>query len=82
MRSLVLSFLQFYLLILFVRAIMSWFPIRAGTVGASLYGIVFRLTEPVLRPIRRVIPRAGVFDLSFIVVIIGISMLRTMIMTG
>jgi YggT family protein len=81
-RYLVLSFLQFYLLMLFARVLMSWFPIRVGTAAASLYGILFRLTEPVLRPIRRLLPRTGIFDLSFIVVILGISILRTMIATG
>lgn len=82
MRNLILTFLQLYLLVLFVRAIMSWFPIRAGTTAASVYSVAFTLTEPVLRPVRRIMPRTGMFDLSFIVVIIGISMLRGAIAVG
>ena len=79
MRNLILTLLQLYLLVLFLRAIMSWFPIQSGTIWASLFGVVFTLTEPVLLPVRRIMPRTGMFDLSFIVVIIGITILRSMI---
>jgi uncharacterized protein YggT (Ycf19 family) len=40
------------------------------------------VTEPVLAPARRVIPRAGMFDLSFLVVFFGISILRQLIASG
>ena len=40
----------------------------AARSSASLNPLLFDLTEPVLRPVRRVIPPAGMFDISFIVV--------------
>jgi YggT family protein len=59
---------------LFVRALLSWFPVEPGT---SLYGVVRaldRITEPILAPIRRILPpvRAGgmAIDLSLIVAIL------------
>ena len=35
--------------------------------------MLLQLTEPVLAPVRRIIPPAGMFDLSFIVVFITIE---------
>lgn len=71
--------LSLYLIVLVVRAIMSWFPIRSGTPWASIYGVVFDMTEPVLAPMRRVIPPAGMLDLSFLVLFFVLAILRTQI---
>jgi YggT family protein len=65
-----------YMIVLGARAIMSWFPIRPGTPAASIYGILHDLTEPVLAPMRRVIPPAGMFDLSFLILFVLLSILR------
>lgn len=75
MTHVLCAFLNVYLLILFARAILSWFPVRPGTGVASILGVLMQLTEPVLGPVRRVIPPAGMFDLSFIVVLLGIELL-------
>lgn len=75
MKEVLCSFLSVYLLILFARAIFSWFPVRPGTGLASLVHVLMQLTEPVLAPVRRVIPPAGMFDISFIVVLIGLELL-------
>ena len=48
---------------------------RGGTFLASLNTLLFELTEPVLRPVRKVIPPAGMFDLSFMVVFFGLFLL-------
>jgi YggT family protein len=69
--------LTVYLLILAGRAVLSWFPVRSGTFLAGLNSLLFDLTEPVLRPVRRVIPPAGMFDTSFIVVFFAIVILRS-----
>ena len=79
MRNLLLAFLQIYLFVLIARALLSWFPIRPGTTLATIRGGLVSLTEPVLGPVRCVIPRAGMFDLSFLVVFFGITILRQLI---
>ncbi|HXY92019.1 MAG TPA: YggT family protein [Acidimicrobiia bacterium] len=68
MRSVIWWVLTVYLVILAGRAVLSWFPVRQGTFLAGLNSLLFDLTEPVLRPVRRVIPPAGMLDTSFIVV--------------
>jgi YggT family protein len=69
--------LTVYLVVLAGRAVLSWFPVRSGTFLAGLNSLLFDLTEPVLRPVRRVIPPAGMLDTSFIVVFFAIVILRT-----
>ena len=57
-----------YLVVLFARAVTSWFPPpRPGTPFAFVAQLLHDLTEPLLAPMRRVIPPAGPFDLSFMV---------------
>jgi len=73
------TLLTLYLLVLLVRIVMSWFPLEPGGPGAQVYGVLFSLTEPVLGPLRRLIPpvRMGAMalDLSPIIVFIGIQVL-------
>ena len=73
--------LQLYIIVIFIRLIMSWFPPTPGTTYAQIFGVFDRLTEPVLAPIRAVLPpvRMGVaaLDLSPIVVfLLGTLLLR------
>lgn len=65
-----------YMVVLVGRAVMSWFPVRPGSPAASIYSVLLDVTEPVLAPLRRVIPPAGMLDLSFIVLFIGLSVLQ------
>jgi YggT family protein len=81
-RSLIGTLLTIYLVILFCRAVLSWFPLEPGTIFAQINRVLFDLTEPVLRPFRKIIPPAGMFDLSFIVVIFGIIILRSIVLSG
>jgi YggT family protein len=79
--SILCALVTAYIVVLFARAIMSWIPIRPGTPWATLYGLLLDLTEPLLVPMRRVIPPAGMFDLSFLVLIVGLFFLRTYVCT-
>jgi len=56
----------------------SWFPQpRSGTPFAFVTQILRDLTEPLLTPLRRVIPPAGPFDLSFMVLFFILLILRS-----
>ena len=79
MTGFILLLLQSFLLILLGRAILSWFPLRAGGAAASVNGVLFTLTDPVLRPVRRVVPRTGMIDLSFLVVFFGVILLQRIV---
>ena len=58
---------QLYVLVLVARAIFSWFPISPDSALLPVVRFLHAVTEPVLLPLRRVIPPAGMFDLSFLV---------------
>ena len=73
------ALLTVFIVILVVRAVLSWFPIRPGTGLAQLNGILFDLTEWALRPMRQIIPPVGMFDISFMVLLFGLFFLRAFV---
>lgn len=75
-----IDFLFTILTILIIgRALMSWFdPGLRSTIGRLLLDI----TEPIIAPIRRVVPPLGMFDISPIVAILLIQFLRRLIISA
>ena len=74
MQDVVCALLISYILILFGRMIFSWLPPSSGGT-ATVARLLYDLTEPVLAPLRRVIPPVGMFDLSFTVLVFGLLIL-------
>lgn len=66
---------EIYIVILFVRAILSWFPFNPSSPLNPVRRVVFAITEPVLAPFRRIIPPIGMIDISFIVAIIVVQLI-------
>ena len=73
--EIVCTLLQLYVFVLFARIILSWFPITPGSLLASVFSVLYNLTEPVLGPLRRLIPPLGMFDLSPLIVFFVIQFL-------
>jgi YggT family protein len=71
--------LQIFGLILLARVILSWFP----NVDRSnpLIQLVFDITEPILRPVRDLLPQSGMIDFSPLVVFLIIQVLTTILRT-
>ena len=71
--------LNLFWLIILARMIMSWIRISPGTPAASAYSVIFNITEPVLGPLRRLIPpvRMGMaaIDVSPIIVVLVIAVI-------
>jgi YggT family protein len=70
--------------ILLVRVILSWIQLagwRPPATGPlrSAYELLFDVTEPPLRALRRILPPAGMFDLSVVVAFIIIFVLQTVL---
>jgi YggT family protein len=67
------ALLNLYGFILLFRALLSWFNLDPyNPVSQFLY----RLTEPVLDPIRRILPPVGMIDFSIIVAMFGVFALE------
>ena len=68
-----------YILAMFARIILSWFPISPGGVMATVYSFLYTVTEPILGPVRRMLPPVGIggmgLDLSPIIVLLLLRLL-------
>ena len=67
-----------YLFIIIVQVVISW--INPGAYN-PITVIMFQLTEPVLRPARKLIPPAGGFDWSALVVLIVLQLALILIVS-
>ena len=75
--GIVCAVLTIFIVVLFVRAVMSWFPHQPGSFSSQVNRLLVDLTDWALRPLRAVIPPAGMFDLSFLVTVLVLFVLRT-----
>ena len=71
--------LNVFVIALFVRIALSWFSPEPGGAAGAIEGFLRTFTDPVLEPVRRVVPRAGMFDLSPIVVLLGVQIVASII---
>ncbi len=76
--ALICTVLWIYWWVILARIIFSWVRVEPGTALDSVYGVVYRLTEPVLGPLRSAIPpvRLGMaaLDLSPLIVFLVIAL--------
>ncbi len=68
--SLAILLARLYSLVLLIYAVVSWIPDIRGPWVRYLAAIV----EPVLAPVRRIIPPLGGLDLAFLVVLLVLQM--------
>jgi YggT family protein len=76
--------INLYILILVAAALLSWFPTQNSSGGlASAKRVLARLTEPILRPLRAVLPRPSVggvgIDFSVLVALIALEVINSII---
>lgn len=82
--QLVMLVLDIFVWLLIASAIMSWL-FAFGVVNTRnqfvriIGDFLYRITEPVLRPVRRMLPNIGGIDISPIVVILLIFFVQTLL---
>lgn len=87
MRSLLIlidTVITIYIWVLIASAVMSWliaFNIvnSYNKIVASIGELLYRLTEPALRPIRKVIPNLGGIDISPVILILLLVFFRNLL---
>jgi YggT family protein len=82
MRELLCQLLSLYVLVIFVRIVLSWFPSQPGGALERVSQLLYAATEPLLGAVRRVLPPMGPFDLSPIIVILGLQIVVGRIILG
>ena len=79
--DLIKTFLVLFIYVLFfaiiARSILSWFPI--GNTNHPIVAIVYQITEPILGPLRRIVPRLGMFDITPMIAIILLILILSLI---
>jgi YggT family protein len=72
-----------YMIVVLLRIVLSWFPISPGSPMVPVARVLSALTDPVMEPLRRLIPpvRMGAMalDLSPLILILGLSIVRGLI---
>lgn len=63
-------------ILILVRVLFSWF--RPSHTNA-VYRYVYELTEPLLGPIRRVLPNTGMVDLSPLIALLLLSVVQVLV---
>jgi len=77
--------IELYLWFVIAAAILSWL-VAFNVINsynqfvAAIHGFLFNITEPALRPIRRVLPHFGGIDISPIVLILLLIFLRNLLL--
>ncbi len=80
----VLVILDIYVYIIIAMAVFSWLVAfnvvnQRNQVVATIGDVLYRMTEPLLRPIRRYMPNMGGIDLSPLALLLGIFLIQRII---
>ena len=73
---LLIQLIDLYTIVILAAVVLSWIRLSPDNPVARL---VYTLTEPVLAGARRIIPPMGGLDLSPMVVLIGLQLLRALL---
>lgn len=78
--QLLLNFVNILVFVLWgailARVIISWIPIGEGSPFMPAVRFVYQITEPILAPIRSVLPNTGMLDLSPMIAMLLLIVLR------
>ena len=59
--------------VIIARIVLSWFPLQPGGVMSRINSVLIVLTEWLLGPLRRIVPRVGMLDFSPFVAILLVA---------
>lgn len=83
MQEFTINFIYFLFQALFIailgRVIMSWVDPQGGT---RISQVLREITEPILGPIRNVVPTIGMFDISPIVALLLLQLIEQVLLSA
>ena len=81
MPDIIVNFLQLLIgalmLLVFARVLVSWL---APSGGGGLVAFIYQATEPILAPIRRVVPPSGGLDWAPLIVMLLLGLLLRLVL--
>ncbi len=63
MVDIIVIVLRFLMFAIFARVIVSWIAPQSGT-NNPIVQVIYQITDPILMPFRRILPRIGMFDFT------------------
>ena len=79
MIQILINVLNVIEILLFGYFILSWFPMRSGSITQQLWLALDKIFGPILAILRKRLPRTGMIDLSGMVLIIGLIILQSIL---
>ena len=74
--SMTVTFLQLMLWTIIARAFMSFLPVDQSS---TIYKVLHGLTEPIIEPVRRIMPQTGMIDLSPLFTLLGLIVMMQVV---
>ena len=71
-----------FVMLVFVRVVLSWFPVDPRGAVGQVARLVSAVTDPVMDPVRRVLPSVGPIDISPIVVVLFLNLVVKRLIPG
>lgn len=71
-----ITFLSILMWAVIARSLLSWFPVDQSS---PLYQMLFKVTEPIIEPIRRMMPQTGMLDLSPLLAMMGLIIMQYLV---
>ena len=86
MNDILISFVSLLGTVLYIallaRVLLSWFRVGPDNPFYPVVAILFQLTEPILAPIRRLLPRFGMMDFSPIVAFFLLQIVQRVLLSA
>ncbi len=83
MVTFLVSFIQVLFTVLtmavFARVLLSWFPIRPDN---PIVAIIYEITDPIIKPLRRIVPSLGMLDLTPIVALFLLQIVEQVLLSA
>lgn len=73
-----IAFIQILTWAIIARSLLTWFPIDQTS---PLYQILYKVTEPIIDPLRKVLPNMGMIDLSPMAAIIVLIVMQQLVVS-
>lgn len=73
-REVAASVINFFILVIFISIILSW--VAMGTGYNPMMDVIRQLSDPVIRPVRQIVPPLGMFDLSPMIVLLVLYFIK------
>ncbi|MCH8115832.1 MAG: YggT family protein [Chloroflexi bacterium] len=71
--------LQIFAYLVIARALTSWFP---NSRQYAIVQLLYQITDPVMIPLSRLIPRIGMIDLSPMILVFGLLFISSVLRGG